>query len=165
MTLPCSENQLAWFASYLMDYMVYTSVANYLQAVTWAHKLRGLTPPCVSSIPVKLALAGIKRVAKVSTRVRDSVTVSTLINLYECLNLKYVSHMLFWAILLLLFRSLLRVSHVVDSPHNLKKSDVLVGDNGFLLRVRSSKTSRVPHDIPIACVKDSRLCACYWLKR
>lgn len=39
---------------------MYPSVSNYLQAVTWAHKLCELGPPSVSSIPVKLALADIK---------------------------------------------------------------------------------------------------------
>lgn len=162
--IPCSNNQLSWYASYLMDFMVYTSVTNYLQAVIWAHKIRELIPPCVSSVPVKLALAGIKRVGKISTRVREPVTVSMLFKLYSCLDLTRITHVLFWAIALLLFRSLLRVGHVVKSPHNLKCSDVILGEHGFLLRVKSSKTSRVPHDIPVAKVKDRRLCAFFWLR-
>lgn len=93
---------------------------------------------------------------------RNPVTVSILLKMYSCLNFKYVSHVLFWAMVLLPFGSLLRVCHVVKSPHTLKFTDVILGEHGFLLRVRSSKTSRIPHDISIAGVKDKRLCAFYW---
>lgn len=145
--------------------MVCSSVANYLQAVTLAHKLRGLTPPSVSSFGVKLTLAGIKRVGIQSTRSRDPVTLHILLKMYNCLNLNLKSHTMFWAMCLLLFRSLLRVSHVVKSPHTLVLSDLIWGQRGVIIRVKSSKCSNIPHDIPVAALRDNRLCLFYWLNR
>lgn len=145
--------------------MVHTSIVNYLQAVTLAHKLRGILPPCVSAIPVKLTLACIKRVGKKSTRVRDPITIDVLLKFYNCLNLNVKSHVLFWAMSLLLFRTLLRVGHVVKSPHILRLGDIIWGKRGFVVRVKTSKTSNVSRDIPVAALHDRRLCAFFWLNR
>lgn len=81
--------------------MVHSSIVNYLQAVTLAHKLRGLVPPCVSAVSVKLTLAGIKRVGKKSSRVCDPITINVLLKMYSCLKLNVRSHVLFWAMSLL----------------------------------------------------------------
>lgn len=148
-----------------MKFMTHCSIINYLQAVVLAHKLRGIKPPLVSSIPLKLTLAGVKRVGKKSTHSRDPVTLPILLSMYRSLDFSLKSSVLFWACCLLLFRSLLRVSHVVSSPHTLKVSDISWEDKGLLLSVRSSKTSTSLRVIPISMCKDKRLCAVYWLKR
>lgn len=145
--------------------MAGSSVANYLPAVTLAHKLRGLTPPSVSSVDVKLTLAGIKRVGLQSTCVCDPITIHILLCMYNCLNFRLNCHVMFWSICLLLLGSLLRVSHVVQSPHTLEVPYLIWGKRGLIIRVRSSKTSRDSRDIPMAGLRDIRLYLCYWLKK
>lgn len=77
--IPCSDEQLSWYVTHLMKFMTHRSIVNYIQAVLLAHKLRGLPPPSVSSVTMKLTLAGVKRVSKISARSRDPVTIHTVI--------------------------------------------------------------------------------------
>lgn len=74
---------------------------------------------------------------------------------------------MFWACMLLLFCSLLRVSHVTESPHNLLVSDAKFINSGMILLIRSSKTNQcaAPRYIPIASLHDRSMCAVFWLKR
>ena len=68
---------------------------------------------------------------------------------------------------LLMFRSLLRVSHIVDSSHTLLRSDVVFNDSGCVLLVRSSKTLKAGKGdllIPINWGKDDSICAVRYLK-
>lgn len=163
--IPCSNDQLSWYVTHLMKFMTHGSIVNYIQAVLLGHKFRGVTPPVVSSAPVKLALAGVKRVGLKSLKSRDPVTIPILLLLFNSLKLSLRSHIMFWACCLLLFRSLLRVSHVVSSPHTLHVSDVCWEKNGIVLAVKSSKTSTSLRCIPISICKDRRLCAVHWLRR
>lgn len=74
------------------------------------------------------------------------------------------THVRFWASALLLFRSLLRVSHVIDSPHTLRYDDIVWVEDGFDIVVRSSKTSNVLRCIQVRKLKTTKLCAVFWLK-
>lgn len=81
------------------------------------------------------------------------------------LNLSEFEIVNFWAAVLLLFRSLLRVSYVVTSPHTLKIQDVQRTNYGLLIGVHSSKTRKSgdSRSIPIARLTDKSLCAVHWL--
>lgn len=165
--LPCTDEQLSLFASYISQFMTYSSVANYLQSVVWTHKLCNIYPPSVSSDIVKITLAGVKRRSKPPQR-KDPITIRHLLTIFPFLDMTRTVNIMYWSCLLILFRSLLRVSHVVKSDHTLLKSDVqYLPDGGIVLRVRSSKTSRpgVSHLIPISPVSNKNICAVFWLKK
>lgn len=165
--IPCSDEQLSLFASYISQYMTYTSVSNYLQSVIWNHKLLNITPPTVSSDIVQMTLAGIKRRSKPPRR-KDPITIRQLLLIFTHLDMSRTVNVMFWACLLVLFRSLLRVSHVVTSDHTLVKNDVIfLSDGGVILKIRSNKTTRPgdTHFIPISPLLNKKLCAVYWLKK
>lgn len=146
--------------------MCYTSVVNYLQGVILGHKFKGYPPPSVSSDEVKLALLGLKNDSELSVP-RDPVTLTHLKLIFSCLNVKDKSQLMFWAAILLLFRSLLRVSHITSSPHCLCVSDIEWVGDGLVLKVYSSKSmkkSRTPRLLPIAPMECKKFCAVYWLK-
>lgn len=82
-TLPCSNRQLSWFATYLERYMTFSSISNYIQTVILVHKLRNLDPPCVSSHAVKLTLLGVKRLSKPIPNPRDPLTIPILLKMYK----------------------------------------------------------------------------------
>ena len=68
---------------------------------------------------------------------------------------------LVWAAMCFLFRTLLRVSHVVSSPHTLLNSDVVFTNWGFFVEVCSSKTkkkSQKPQYIPLVRSPGSPIC-------
>lgn len=165
--LPCSNNQLSLYVSFLSYHMCYTSVVNYLQGIILAHKFKGHVPPSVSSDDVKLALQGLKNI-DVGSIPRDPVTLSHLKLMFACVNTAIKLQLMFWAALLLLFRSLLRVSHITESPHCLRVGDVEFVGDGLVLKVYSSKAmkkSKTPRLIPIAPLECRSYCAVYWLKR
>lgn len=164
---PCSDYQLALYVAHLCKFMVSTSIANYVQGVIFAHKLKGILPPSVSSPAVKMTLQGVKRVKPGGDRIRDPITIRHLSKFYSVLNCDLKLHHMLWACYLLLFRSLLRVSHVTESPHTLLAEDVKLTEGGLLIYVQSSKSSQFkgsPHIIPVACVSDVKLCAVCWLR-
>lgn len=167
-SMPCSNDQLSLYASYLSNCLSYSSICSYIHAVVFVHKLRGFTPPCVSSPSVKLTLLGIKKKPAIVSVTRAPITLGHLKKMRCKLSLSRPSHIMFWACLLLMFRSLLRVSHVTTSPHNLLVGDVKFIQSGMILVIRSSKTSHLnspPRYIPISSLHDKSMCSVYWLKK
>ena len=69
--------------------------------------------------------------------------------------------------ILFMFRTLLRVSHMVWSNHTLTCSDVKFNKNGMLVAIRSSKTKGKGETVsflPVVKAGDNDLCAVTWLK-
>lgn len=167
-SIPCSDDQLSLHTCYLSKYLSYSSIINYLQAVIFVHKLSGYPPPSSSSAGVKLTLEGIKKKPVVKHVPRAPITLGLLGKMRLHLNLSIPNHVMLWSCFLLLFRTLLRVSHVTSSPHNLLVSDIKFTQSGMVVVIRSSKTnqgSAPPRFIPVAGLKNKQMCAVYWLKR
>lgn len=165
--LPCSNDQLSLFSTYLSTKMTYSSVNNYTHAVIVLHRILGLEPPELDSSLVKMTLLGIRnRPSKISNP-RVPVTLAHLKKMFYCLDLRKTSHVMFWSCMLTLFRTLLRVSHVTSSDHNLCVKDVRSCSSGLVFMVYSSKTthrSEPPRLIPISPIKSKELCAVYWVR-
>lgn len=66
--------------------MIFSSIVNYIQAVTLAHKLRNMEPPCMSAHALKLTLQGIKRGSTPNPNPRAPVTIDIVMRMYKCLN-------------------------------------------------------------------------------
>lgn len=165
--LPCSSKRLSIYASYLSPFMSYSSIITYLQAVIFVHKINGLEPPSASSPVVKLTLEGIKRSCSSIPHKRDPIKLSHLKSFYGHLDLQRESDLLFWGMCLFLFRTLLRVSHVVISPHTLTWKDVKFKPWGLLVYVRSSKTDQFGSEVvklPVYRIINTKFCAVFWLR-
>ena len=69
--------------------------------------------------------------------------------------------------LIFLFRTLLRVGHVVVSPHTLRRRDITIFKWGALISVNSSKTKQKgsSHKIPISRSENLGVCPVYWLEK
>ena len=75
-------------------------------------------------------------------------------------------HMLtIWTMILFLFKTLLRVSHVVTSPHTLLVRDIVFKSWGMIVNIKSSKTSQrgKPHQIPVSRIENKALSPVYLL--
>ena len=70
-----------------------------------------------------------------------------------------------WAIIVFLFSTLLRVSHMVLSPHILLRRDITIFKWGILVFVHSSKTHKNPVEIPISYGREKSTCPVYWLDK
>ena len=69
--------------------------------------------------------------------------------------------------IIFLFRTLLRVGHVVVSPHALRRRDIKFFKWGALISVNSSKTKQKgsSHKIPISRSEILGVCPVYWLEK
>ena len=156
------------YASFLSAFMLASSISAYLQAVILFHVLEGHTAPSLSGRQLKATLAGMKNKQAVAKRQKDPIQVNQLLLMYKKLDLSSDLHILFWAPALLLFRTLLRVSHVTKSTHTLRMCDFVAAPWGLLLTIRSSKVSKTyekNHSIPVSTCEDHRLCPVYWLRK
>ena len=85
--------------------------------------------------------------------------------MYRKADLKSSMSLLLWAMTVVLFSTLCRVSHVVVSPHTLLRGDVKFCKSGILVTIHSSKTKKMgkPTKIPISYGRDRWSCLVYWL--
>ena len=70
-----------------------------------------------------------------------------------------------WTMIVFLFSTLLRVSHVVLSHHTLLRRDIKFFKWGVLVCIHSSKTSKEPVQIPISYGREKSTCPVYWLNK
>lgn len=91
---------------------------------------------------------------------------SYMVRIFGVLGVKSPLVCQFWTACLLMFRALLRISHIVPLAHTLRWSDLKFKDWGVLVCIRSAKS--LPDEglsIPLARVSDIRFCVCHWLKK
>lgn len=87
--------------------------------------------------------------------------------LFTGVNFSLRAAQVFLASCLLMFFTLLRVSHVTNSVHSLKCQDVVRCSWGYMLNIRSSKTHRgtLPISLPVCKLPDRWFCPEYWISR
>lgn len=165
--LPCSDDQLSLYGAFLYRHMSLSSIQVYLQAVIFASKLSSCAPPSLSHDSVKLVLEGTRRTGIVGGSGATPLTILVLKKLFPHVNTSRRVDCVLWAACLLMFFTLLRISHVVESAHTLLIKDVLAHDWGYMLIVRSSKTSRggAPIKLPLCKIPDKRFCPVFWIKK
>lgn len=106
---PCTDDQLSLYCSYMSEFLSYTSIVSYCQSVIFWHKYFDVIPPTTASPVMHITLLGIKRRGPVGPQTRDPLLPNHLKSMLIVLKLNRSSHALFWAAILLMFRSLLRV--------------------------------------------------------
>lgn len=155
--VPCDIEPAACYISYLSMFMKHSSIVTYFYGVVFYHKLLGFAPPSTSHFYLKSILSGIYREPSAPPTVKDTFRPADLLELQRCVDYTVDLDFLVWVGILILFRSLLRVSHLVDSPHALKRGDVVFKSWGVLLRINSSKTLRnsSPVYIPIVSSRNT----------
>ena len=99
--------------------------------------------------------------------VKDPLDMEKLGKMYRQADTKSHMGLVVWAMVVFLFSTLLRVSHVVLSPHTLLRRDIKIFKWGILVYVRSSKTNKtgIPTEIPIAYGREKLSCPVYWLDK
>lgn len=121
---PCSVHQAADFISLLGVFMKHSSVLTYYQAVLFMHRLANCVAPPTNVPLLRSILLGILNKEDGSSVKKDPFTPDLLLKVYKVVNFSIHVELLTWIGLLLMFRSLLRVSHVIVSPHTLLRNDV-----------------------------------------
>lgn len=163
--LPCTDDQLSMYATFLSSRMSHSSLL--VQAVVFVSKLYAVNPPSMNHHSVKLVSEGAKHSGPGVSSGAYPLTLYSLKKLYTGIKFSERIHCVFWASCLLMFFSLLRVSHVTESIHNLLVRDVKPHSWGLMLCIRSSKTHRgdQPILLPVCKLPDRRFCPVYWLTK
>ena len=165
---PCGIEQACHYVTYLAERLSYTSVISYYNAVVYMHVCRGLEPVRLGNAILKATIEGIGRMKGRAQRGKDPLFPAHLKKVAGVTNVSVGWELLMFTCMLFLFRTLLRISHVVRSPHTLLMSDVKFNAKGFLVAVRSSKTSRKGENVeflPVVVAEDKDVCAVKWLKK
>lgn len=123
-TLPCTVFQASSYIAYLGLFMKYSSVLTYYQAVVYGHRLAGLSAPSVPNPLLKDILKGLLHQPSGPPVSKDPLRPEDLKLLFTVLPLNSDVHFLVWVALLVMFRALLWVSHIIRSPHTLTRADV-----------------------------------------
>ena len=165
---PCGLEQACLYVTYLADRLSYSSVIAYYNAVVYMHVCLGREPIRLSNPVLKATVEGIGRVKGRASKGKDPLFPSHLKKVAKVVNVHVGWEVLVFTCMLFLFRTLLRVSHVVRSPHTLLECDVKFNAKGMLVAVGSSKTSRKGESVeflPVVYAGDNDVCAVKWLKK
>ena len=158
---PCSNNQESLYATFLSKFMVASSITTYIQAVIFFSNIYGHQPPDWKDFNLKATITGIRNLQTAPSNQKDPLFPKHLAKIASIVDSESIIQKLVWAAMCFLFRTLLRVSHVVISPHTLKNKDIVFTNWGFFVKVRSSKTkkkSQKPQYIPVVASPGSPLC-------
>ena len=158
---PCSNAQAALYATFLSEFMVASSITTYIQAVIFFHNIHGHQPPEWKNFNLKSTISGIRNLQTAPSGRKDPLLPKHLARISKVVDKGSAVQKLVWAAMCFLFRTLLRISHVVSSPHTLKSKDVVFTNWGFFVRVLSSKTrkkTQKPQYIPVVRSPCSPIC-------
>ena len=131
--LPASEETLMLFITYLSYTLKPQSIKVYLSAICREY---GLPNPLAETTQLRRLLRGIKRIHGCSTDSRLPITPNLLRSFLHFLDFRYPDHITLWAAMLVAFFGFLRSNELLALQHN----DLQRTPEGYLLRIRSSKT-------------------------
>ena len=147
--------------------MKYTSIVNYYHAVIFYYNVKGLPVAGWSDKLLSQTFKGIKNTNAYVDNSKDPIRPEHLDMMFRQVNMDSYYMLTIWTMILFLFKTLLRVSHVVTSPHTLLVKDIVFTSWGMIVNITSSKTIQrgKPHQIPVSIIENKALCPVYLLEK
>lgn len=165
--LPCPSSQVAMYIVWLSRTLKYSSITNYISALSFFLKAEGSPPVDYSSHQIRTVLGGAKRVLGCEVKRASPLLPAELLKMFSFMSNRD-GHVCAKAALLTGFRALLRKCQLTDSESVLRRSDFEFFPWGMVISVRRSKTIQFAERellIPVARVENIALCAVYWVER
>ena len=128
--LTCGVHQACKYVTYLSERLKFSSIVAYYQSVIFHHTCAGIEPVRISNSVLQSTLKGIKRLEHGKEKGKDPIFPHHLEMISNIVNFEVELEFLVFVASLLMFRTLLRVSHVINSEHTLKNAQML---NSMLL--------------------------------
>ena len=156
------------YVAFLADKMKISSIVTYYQAVVFMQTCQGLTPVTLSNPVLKATVKGIENVEGGGGVAKDPMFPRELLSVAKVVDKDSHVEFVVFVAMLFLFRTLLRVSHVIDSKHTTLRKDVKFNSQGFLVSVRSAKNLKAKEKnlyIPVVRSSDKTICAVAWLEK
>ena len=158
--------------------LCYVTIDNYVSGVISLNKFYGHDISAIrTDFIFSTTMAGIRRSLGDPAPERPTLSVSSVLDMFQCIILSDPKHVVMWTCIVVAFRALLRKSNLVpntyaeassNSSHFLRRGAVTFHSWGMMINVSSSKTIQYGqrlHKIPVTYAKGSPLCAASFLKR
>ena len=165
--IPADVETIGLYITYLARDCCYVTIINYMSGVWALHDYWGEPHVDHNTFIIRSTLLGAKRLLGCESVQSDPLSPAQMKLLYEKLNLSVFTDLQFWCALCLMFRCLLRVSHVVASPHVMRVKDLKWTPEGLDVTIRSSKTLQFRERlivVPVVESPGSILCPCELIK-
>ena len=154
------------FLVYLGRTCKFSTVNNYLSAVVTLHRFYGYPAEFRDSFLIKMVLKGLKSMLGDNVTQMKLLTVDQFVTMFK-LAVQSEADMVYWSIMMLSFRSLLRKSNLVPNTyaelgHVIRRRDLVFHDWGLMVHVCSTKTLQCKEyvlEIPIYYVNNPVFCA------
>lgn len=138
--LPASVDNVCLYITFLSSQVKYKTICNYVSALWALHNYFGFPPSAKGSFLVKCTLQGARRLLGDATLSADPLLPEDLVLIYRTLNYVDSNDLVFWAVLCLAYRCLLRKGHITSSVHTIHHKHLQFTDYGLCLHLESSKT-------------------------
>jgi hypothetical protein len=145
--VPVSVTSVCRYAAFLGRTRAFSTVKQYLNIVRIVHQELGFDNPLADNYNLTMVLRGLRRKKGDVQLQKDPLTPSILMKIRSRIDLDSILDAQFWAGMVCCFFGLLRVSSVTahpsmscDSPHLLRRRDIIFSAQGCTLRFRGSKT-------------------------
>lgn len=164
---PCPSHQVALYITWLSRSLKYSSITNYLSALNFFLRAEDSEPINYSSHAVKTVLGGAKRSLGCFVKRAAPLLPADLQKMFNLMSTT-PGHTATRAAILTSFRGLLRKCQITESDSTLRRSDFTFYKWGMVIAIRKSKTIQFEERellIPIAYVKNTNLCAVYWVRK
>ena len=165
--IPASVETVCLYISFLTFTFKYSSITNYVSAIWILHQWFDTTSPAKGSFLVKCTMLGARRLLGSAVTQMDPLMPDDLLRVFSTLSMKDPWDVLFWCIVTLSFRCLLRKSHLTASPHVIQAEDVSLTSYGLDITINSSKTIQFKErKVVVPIIKSSGpLCPIKWIRR
>lgn len=162
-----SVEVICLYIVFLSQFMSFSSVLTYVHGMPFMCHLLGLHAPDLMNPQIRLALNGVKRSCSRVPCVKDPIDLKLLKLIFKSVKVQSNKWVTFWSACLLMFRCLLRISNIINSPHTLRVCDSKFTSWGCLVSIPSAKCSKpgIVHVLSLASLEVHNLCAVYWLKK
>ena len=165
--IPADVETVGIYIVYLSRTCCYVTIANYISGVWALHDHWGVPHIDPTSFILRSTLQGAKRLLGCESVQSDPLSPEQMKMIWAVLDLSVCADVQFWTALCLMYRCLLRVSHVVASPHTIRNKDIVHTREGVDVCIRSSKTIQFRERkviVPVIRASGSVLCPCAYLQ-
>lgn len=166
--LPADVETVGLYITFLARKVCYVTIINYISGLWALHDYWGIPHVDPQIFLIRATLKGAKRLLGCESVQVDPLSPSELKLIFNHLNLDVWRDLQFWCAVCLMYRCLLRVGHIVASPHTMLVRDIKWTQGGMDVIIRSSKTIQFRQrtvTVPVWAAGGSVLCPCGYLRK
>ena len=167
--VPANAQMICEYIAFLAQRLMYSSIRKYLGVVRIMHEEIGMQDPLIFEMyDVKLVLQAVRKLLGDKVNRKEPVDPFLLAEMYQHLDFAKEDDVIVWAICLLGFFGLLRISNMLgvacetfDSHKFLTRSDFRFDSNGLVVSLSWAKNNQFKGrvvEVPVPALHGHKLC-------